>query len=122
MGGAKIPGILVTQPKGEAKTREEEKENQDSRANQDLEQVLELPGWQKGGKRGTKRLKYLGDDSNFNMFSEDEGGTGDIQEEEQEPPRQEKRRRSRSPDLGRTPEPPNQDSKSPGGNLKINPP
>ena len=121
-GGAKIPGILVTQPKGVAKSKEEDKENQDSGAKQDLEQVLELASWQKGGKRGTKRLKYLGDETKFNMFSEDEGGTGDIQEEKQEAPKLEKRRRSRSPDLGGTPEPPTQDSKSPGGKLKTAPP
>ena len=117
-----IPGILVTQPKGVAKTKEEDEENQDSGAKQDLEQVLELPGWQKGGKRGTKRLKYLGDDSNFNMFSEDEGGTRDIQDVELEAPKLEKRRRSRSPDLGGSPKPPTQDPKSPGGKLKITPP
>ena len=125
-GGAKIPGILVTQPKGVAKTREttiEDKENQNFGATQELEQDLEPRNWQRGGKRGIKRLKYLGDDSKFNMFSEDEGGgSGHIQDEEQEPPKQEKRRRSRSPDLRRTPEPPNQDSKSPGGKLSTTPP
>ena len=121
-GGAKIPGILVTQPKGVAKIRGEDRENQDSGAKQDLEQVLELPGWQKGGKRGAKRLKYLGDDSNFNMFSEDEGGTRDIQDVELEAPKLEKRRRSRSPDLGCSPKPPTQDPKSPGEKLKTTPP
>ena len=121
-GGAKIPGILVTQPKGVAKIRGEDEENQDPRAKQDLEQMLEPQVWQKGGKRGTKRLKYLGDDSKFNMFSEDEGGTRDIQDVELEAPKLEKWRRSRSLDLGGTPEPPNQDPKSPGGNLKTTPP
>ena len=74
-----------------------------------------------GGKRGTKRLKYLGDDSKFNMFSEDEGGTRDIQDVELEAPKLEKRRRSRSPDLGGSPKPPTQDQKSPGEKLKTTP-
>ena len=121
MGGAKIPGILVTQPKGVAKT----KEDQDIRAKQDLEQDLEPRVWQRGTKRGTKRLKYLGDDSKFNMFTEDEGGTRDIQDAELEAPKLEKRRRSRSPDLGGSPKPPPQDPKSPkspGEKLKTTPP
>ena len=83
-------------------------------------QASELLEWQKGGKMGTKRLKYLGDDSKFNIFSEDEGGT-DIQEEKQEAPKLEKRRRSRSPDLGGTPEPSAQDPKSPRGKSKTPP-
>ena len=65
-----------------------------------MEQVSELPEWQKGGKRGTKRLKYLGDDSKFNMFSEDKGGT-DTQEEKQEAPKFEKRRRSKETKIPR---------------------
>ena len=114
-GGAKIPGILVTQPKGVAKVKGEDGDSQDpgSGQQQDLEQVvLEPQVWQKGGKRGIKRLKYLGDDSKFNMFSEDEGGTRDIQDVELVAPKLEKRRRSRSPDLKDTPKPPAQDQKS----------
>ena len=36
---------------------------------EDVEQKLT---WQKGGRRGIKRLKYLGDDSKYNLFSEEE--------------------------------------------------
>ena len=79
--------------------------------------------WQRGGKRGTKRYKYLGDDSKYNMFSEDEGeGLKDIQEEEQESPNKEKRRRSRSPDHRKTPDPPKQENKSPEERLGTTPP
>ena len=83
-------------------------------------QVSELLERQKGGRRGTKRLKYLGDDSKFNIFSEDEGGT-DIQEEKLEAPKHEKRRRRRSPDPRDTPEPSAQDQKSPKETSKTPP-
>ena len=79
--------------------------------------------WQRGGRRGTKRYKYLGDGSKYNMFFEDEGGGSEnVQEEEQEPPNKEKRRRRRSPDLRKTPDPPKQETKSPGERLGATPP
>ena len=127
MGGAKIPGILVTQPKGVAKTKENLKEAvkeafQDQNTRQiGLEQDSEPRNLWIRGKRGTKRLQYLGDDSKSNPFTEDEvEGSTEIQDDELKPPKQEKRRRSRSPDLGRAskpPEPTNQDPKSPGGKI-----
>ena len=76
-GGAKIPGILITQPKGVARNKEtgaEDQETQGSGAREDKEDLEQKVTWQRGGRRGTKRYKYLGDDSKLSMFPEDEDG------------------------------------------------
>ena len=59
MGGAKIPGIVVQTPKGvvSEKFGKEEKEENDNET-QRCAEILE-----KAGKKGQKRVRYLGDDT-----------------------------------------------------------
>ena len=107
-----------------AKTRENLKEEVQDRNTGQIGHLQDLKTrnlWIRG-KRGTKRLQYLGDDSKSNPFTDEDevDGNTETQEDELKPPKQEKRRRSRSPDLGRAPKPqksPKQDKKSPGGEL-----
>ena len=113
MGGAKIPGILVTQPKGTARGKEAKTSEEGDQGPGPKEERKEEPeqriNWPRGGRRGTKRYKYLGDDSKMCMFPEEEDGEV-TSTQEQEAPKQNKRRRSRSPVLLKPLEPP-KDSK-----------
>ena len=113
-GGAKIPGILVTQPKGVAK---QQKEITDTEENTDevIKINIEPQTYSRNrNKRGTKRLKYVGDDTGANeafleTLEEEESGQ---QRQEQEPGTTKRSRRT-SPAPNKTSKFPKTTSKSP---------
>lgn len=64
-GGAKIPGILVTHPKGIAKQQKDRTEMKED-AEEPRNIIVEPQTYNSRNRRGIKRLKYIGDDTGAN--------------------------------------------------------
>ena len=112
-GGAKIPGILVTQPKGVAKQTKNATNIEDNKA--EFEVKIESNN---KNRRGFKRMKYKGDDSGANeafLEAAEDDGAGQVRQDEQEQQDVTKRCRrispapnmtKRSPKTSASPKPP----------------